>query len=734
MSDGPHKQSFSFGEFDVDASCRRLTRAGTNLPLNAKAFDLLVYLAGNAGRVISKEQILGAVWQDRFVEEANLAVQISALRRALGDRPDDPRFIVTIPGMGYEFIGKVDHPDEIVISDQTISHVVVEETITDDKEQPLAAGRKGVTRISALRLGLIALAVIILTSGAFWLYRNQGGFLAGAAGTGIAHSLSKRIFPTSGGIPHFATISPDGKDLAYVVNLKGQVAIRIGQVDSGNSIQISPYSDRSYKCIRFAPDGKNVYATIRDANHPLYTLVRMSVLGGAQAELTRAVDSQITFSPDGKTIAFIRRDLDPDKTMIVIADADSGKNERILVTSERPAQMIANGISWSPDGTMLAYAGVEPGSHASALFTANVADGTVTKMCGVDNRIDNLVWLPDQSGLILNRSSGNGSNDGQIWRVGYPGCRLENLSNDTLYYSTISLGISQDNKLVVVPSHSDAEIWDAPGLDLAHARRLVAGSWARREGMAGLVPAPDGKILFTAKSGSGGRSIWEMNANGDDQRQLTEIDKNSNDEQVGVTADGKYIVFQSDRSGSPQIWRANRDGSDMKRLTAEGDDQEPALTPDGNYVIFTRYADGGSSLWRVPVTGGEPTLITSDQASWPSVSPDGLFIACEYGRDADLARKGIAIIPVNGGAPLHFFSVPPRAALYNRLIWSPDGASILYKDETQGLWKQEIDKDTPEPLVGIDDFRFYHMTSTATDLFYSGGVIKRDIEIIENVF
>jgi DNA-binding winged helix-turn-helix (wHTH) protein len=57
----------------------------------------------NAGRVISKDQILGAVWQDRFVEEANLAVQISALRRALGDRADNPSYIVTIPGQGYEF-------------------------------------------------------------------------------------------------------------------------------------------------------------------------------------------------------------------------------------------------------------------------------------------------------------------------------------------------------------------------------------------------------------------------------------------------------------------------------------------------------------------------------------------------------------------------------------------------------------------------------------------------------
>src|SRR5947207_1108096 len=142
--DAPQTQSFSFGEFEVDASCRRLTRDGKALPLNAKAFDLLVFLAENAGRVISKDQILGAVWQDRFVEEANLAVQISALRRALGDRADNPSYILTIPGQGYEFIGKIGRPEEIVISDHTISRVLVEETITSDQ------GTRGRLTLSSL--------------------------------------------------------------------------------------------------------------------------------------------------------------------------------------------------------------------------------------------------------------------------------------------------------------------------------------------------------------------------------------------------------------------------------------------------------------------------------------------------------------------------------------------------------------------------------------------------------
>ena len=77
-------QKISFAEFELDAARRRLVREGKTLLLNAKAFDLLVYLAENAGRVVTKDEILDAVWEGQFVEEANLKVQVSALRKVLG--------------------------------------------------------------------------------------------------------------------------------------------------------------------------------------------------------------------------------------------------------------------------------------------------------------------------------------------------------------------------------------------------------------------------------------------------------------------------------------------------------------------------------------------------------------------------------------------------------------------------------------------------------------------------
>ncbi|MBK8149473.1 MAG: winged helix-turn-helix domain-containing protein [Acidobacteria bacterium] len=91
MNDLPDNQ-ISFAEFEVDLSRRTLSRDRDVVTLPAKAFDLLVYLLENNGRVLSKDEILNSVWEGRIVEEANLAVQISNVRKALGENKAAPRW------------------------------------------------------------------------------------------------------------------------------------------------------------------------------------------------------------------------------------------------------------------------------------------------------------------------------------------------------------------------------------------------------------------------------------------------------------------------------------------------------------------------------------------------------------------------------------------------------------------------------------------------------------------
>ncbi len=96
---------YRFDEFELARSSRRFSRNGAQIPLYPKAFEVLIFLVANPGRVLTKEEIFKAVWSESFVEEGNLAQQVSALRRALGDRSS---CIVTIPGRGYQFAATVE--------------------------------------------------------------------------------------------------------------------------------------------------------------------------------------------------------------------------------------------------------------------------------------------------------------------------------------------------------------------------------------------------------------------------------------------------------------------------------------------------------------------------------------------------------------------------------------------------------------------------------------------------
>jgi len=98
---------FQFGEFQADVRARSLRRDNRIIPLNSRAFDVLLYLVQNPGKVLTREELLKNVWPESFVDENSLAQSISALRRALEEKPGDNSYIVTLPGRGYQFVAPV---------------------------------------------------------------------------------------------------------------------------------------------------------------------------------------------------------------------------------------------------------------------------------------------------------------------------------------------------------------------------------------------------------------------------------------------------------------------------------------------------------------------------------------------------------------------------------------------------------------------------------------------------
>lgn len=122
--DGQSKYFYEFGSFCLDAARRRLLRDGRIVPLTPKAFDTLLLLVEHNQAVLEKDELIKLLWPDSFVEENNLTQNISMLRKALGEKPGEHRFIVTVPGRGYRFVADVRIPVDITVEQEEEQHQI----------------------------------------------------------------------------------------------------------------------------------------------------------------------------------------------------------------------------------------------------------------------------------------------------------------------------------------------------------------------------------------------------------------------------------------------------------------------------------------------------------------------------------------------------------------------------------------------------------------------------------
>jgi TolB-like protein/DNA-binding winged helix-turn-helix (wHTH) protein/tetratricopeptide (TPR) repeat protein len=139
---------YEFGEFRLDALRRVLSSRGDGQPLQVtgKIFDTLLYFVERSGQLLDKRTLMEALWPDVVVEESNLTQTIHTLRRVLGERPDDHRFIVTVPGRGYRFVATV---------------------TTTTREEPQQPAKRRL-------LAAAAAAVALLIGVAFWMLQGSG--------------------------------------------------------------------------------------------------------------------------------------------------------------------------------------------------------------------------------------------------------------------------------------------------------------------------------------------------------------------------------------------------------------------------------------------------------------------------------------------------------------------------------------------------------------------------------
>jgi eukaryotic-like serine/threonine-protein kinase len=535
-----------------------------------------------------------------------------------------------------------------------------------------------------------------------------------------------------------AAISPDGKIVAYIVNDGGRRSIWVRQVATSRNLQIVEPAQVDFFGLALSPDGNYVYYNIAKANDPLRDLYQVSVLGGAPKKIMSDVDTTVTFSPDGKQLAFMRGQPTKSEWHLIVANAD-GTNERVLAVRKSPE--FYEFPAWSPDGKSIAASvGNTAAGKEMTVIAVNVEDGTEREITSETwLAVTQVVWLPDGTGMVLSAVDKD-SRLQQLWHLSYPEGVTRRLTNDLNNYAGVSLA-SQTGDVVTVRYDQSSNIWVTPDspetpsrglrsaamVDTSRAKQITSGAVKYYGGSW----TPDGRIVYSSDA-SGKRDLWIMDQDGGNQKQLT-VDAGDN-VQPTVSPDGRHIVFLSDRKDARHnLWRIDIDGQNPKQLTSGHFDRGPSFSPDGKWVIYASMGSSHPNLWRVSVDGGEPVKLTDRYSIAPMVSPDGKWIACYYWDEKPDTPLGIALIPFEGGAPVKTFNLPSAV-----VRWTPDGSALTYVDSRSGvsnIWRQPIDGGPPVQLTDFkSDLIFtFDWSRDGRQLACARGIATSDVILFSNL-
>jgi eukaryotic-like serine/threonine-protein kinase len=713
------QSNYRFDDFQIDARKRILLRAGSPVALNSKAFDLLLVLLASNGRDLSKAELIEKVWQDQIVEENNLAVHIYNLRKILGERKDEHRYILTIPGVGYRFVAEVyevtDDAAELLIESRTVSRIVVEEEGDGEEvgEAALQAARSGYREMlyaqaemraepsptgasrhaagRGKRIGLAAIAVALILAmalGTYWLYQRRFGEPVKPA-PGFHRQIRLTRVTNSGRIGG-AALSPDGRFVAYILGESEGNSLWLRQTGTASDIRILPPAKAEFFGLLFSPDGRFIYYNLFAGNQVDYQLYRVPSLGGAVEKIPQVSSCSITFSPDGKRLAYIQSDSDRERNSLVLADVE-GTNHRVVASKAYPNTFYAEGpaVAWSPDGRAIACLVNQFDAEANYFSVIGISplDGSETPLS--ERRwyeASGIAWL--KGGLLVSAKE-KLSGQVQIWSLPDPQGEPLQLTNDLNQYCCLSVSADGESLAAVQTNTVNTIFVGDVGAREFQEIASEAGE------LDPLVWTPGGKLVFRS-SRDGLANLWLMDADGANRRQLT-LQAYVDSRGLCVSPDGRYIVFVSWRSGKANLWRIDADGSNPIQLTDGAGDVHPRCTPDGAAVIFQRGIYSKPTLWRVPMAGGAAEPLSESRAKWAAISNDGSRLSYFH---MSGGKWHIGIIPASGGALLQSLEAPANLR-QNTVYWSPDNRALFYIGATGSvgnIWSLPLDGAAARPL------------------------------------
>jgi Tol biopolymer transport system component/DNA-binding winged helix-turn-helix (wHTH) protein len=749
-------RDFRFASWTARPGLNRLIdEGGDELPLEPRVMRVLVSLAQAGGRPVSRESLLQEVWGDVLVTEDSVTLAVSELRKVLGDDPRRPVYIETIRKVGYRLLPPVHWleappaggPD--ALGTVPAPGLPPEPTMASSRPgSPTASPAVTGRRLGALppaplqrRLQVLLLILIILTTLGVLGWKLLDGSSRSSEGAGHRATAppetapafaSTTLLTTYPGLELGPALSPDGRQLAFVrLAALGEIyRLFLKNLDTETPTELG--GEMAYQGVpKWSPDGARL-AFVGCAEE---CAIYLQTLPGRDPrrllELRALIPASLSWSPDGSFLAFADR-RDPDGAARVHR-LTLATLEVTALTRFPEASVEDFYPTLSPDGRSLAF--------ARGLWRVDAARG-----------------LPGLVGQILLHELATGR-ERQLTTEAREIFGLDwQPAGDSLVYAAMD-------------EHRGSTLFDLP-LDGGPQRELFQSTFLIRHPQ---VHRPTGRVLF--EQWNGDQNVWRFSLGaGPEQAVLLSPEEGERylhstrfDAGARFSPDGSRVAFISSRTGRHEVWIRDTTSEALYQLTdfRDGSPQPPRWSPDGRRLAFAVHPREGSQLYIADAQA--LTVPQRPLASWPgnlrlsSWSRDGrsLYAASDRsgswqlwkidittGRGEQITTGGgtsAAEVPGPGGLHL-YFTRPKQPGLWRRPLeqlpetaesdpaelfaedlnpfddrnWGVTDAGIFYCHRTpEGAWLRTRNLDTGA-LRTLAQLPWFPSASHALDLSRNG--------------